>query len=455
MPDQAPATSPAVPSEGGWRSAAAVSLKHMVLGSIALLTVLLLGWLQHLPLHSSPQPVHWRQLGADQEARVAAFRAQYAASMQPLDSPNVLTVLGSDAGAFPGFGSIVNQMMSGFHYATTQGIGRQFHLSTTTWVYGPWLTYFEDTMRSDAHNLSLHIDRSWLQRLNVTHGVLNYTVISPYISTFPPPPPFEQFGELFSWALQTAASLGNHSVPLVLEEDEPRPQHYSHPHYNPPIIASFNALLVATTPVDRIIEDRRVLLQSIWAPRQYMRDRCEKVLGRLHDSYGVVTQHFLAVHVRRGDKIHEAGLLSADVYTSAIMDLITAHQLHAVVLASDDAIFLKGLKSDVERATWGHVPVYIVSDLQGDGVFFGQGGWGTSNHMTAYTKSGWDQANITRMTAGQQRAHTEELILALMVMARAAHVICTHSSNICRVVQLLRWQPHDTVHSLDAQWHPY
>ncbi|OQV16353.1 hypothetical protein BV898_09498 [Hypsibius exemplaris] len=53
--------------------------------------------------------------------------------------------------------------------------------------------------------------------------------------------------------------------------------------------------------------------------------------------------------------------------------------------------------------------------------------------------------------AASKRRHSRELILSLTLMAMAEQVVCTFSSNLCRLVALLHGDLA-VFHSLDSDW---
>lgn len=49
---------------------------------------------------------------------------------------------------------------------------------------------------------------------------------------------------------------------------------------------------------------------------------------------------------------------------------------------------------------------------------------------------------------------TRILLTEIEILSRVKYLVCTFSSNICRLIQILRQQPPQTVLSLDISWHP-
>ncbi len=62
------------------------------------------------------------------------------------------------------------------------------------------------------------------------------------------------------------------------------------------------------------------------------------------------------------------------------------------------------------------------------------------------------QNRFNELSLQLKRLATYKLMAELEVLAQAKYVVCTFSSNICRLVQILRNAHTDTVLSLDGKW---
>jgi len=67
---------------------------------------------------------------------------------------------------------------------------------------------------------------------------------------------------------------------------------------------------------------------------------------------------------------------------------------------------------------------------------------------------GHNQKEFNLLNAEVKLNVTRMFIAELDVMTNAKGVVCTMSSNVCRLVQILRHQSEESVYSLDELWHP-
>ena len=138
-------------------------------------------------------------------------------------------------------------------------------------------------------------------------------------------------------------------------------------------------------------------------------------------------QPFVALHVRRGDKHFESEPRDACDYADALAALLKRHsRLHdvrwTIFVASDEPTAIVAQLaacSTVQRHNW---------------------------HLTAWSQGGVDELRLGARRDGDAQVR---LWAELRLLARAAFVVCTFSSNVCRLVQLLRTQPAETLAPLD------
>jgi hypothetical protein len=62
------------------------------------------------------------------------------------------------------------------------------------------------------------------------------------------------------------------------------------------------------------------------------------------------------------------------------------------------------------------------------------------------------QTHFNELSLQFKRLATYKLMAELQVLIQAKYVVCTFSSNVCRLVQILRNAHIDTVLSLDKKW---
>jgi hypothetical protein len=143
--------------------------------------------------------------------------------------------------------------------------------------------------------------------------------------------------------------------------------------------------------------------------------------------------NYIAVHVRRGDKlIKEAREVPLVQYIQKIeQTLITDNAFRPVFVASDDSA----------------VPEEF-SQLRPMWAFF------SINHTISYASNytGHVQSEFNRLPLDEKMNLTRLLICEIQMLVDADYVFCTMSSNICRLVQILRHQNPSTAISLDVPW---
>lgn len=137
-------------------------------------------------------------------------------------------------------------------------------------------------------------------------------------------------------------------------------------------------------------------------------------------------QPFVAMHIRRGDKHFEIAPRATCEYADALEALLRRHsQLEmrwAVFVASDEPTAVLATLAAcpaVQRYNW--------------------------------TLKTWRHGGSHELSLGARRAGDAQVRLwaELRLLTRAAFVVCTFSSNVGRLVQLLRTQPAETLAPLD------
>ena len=142
--------------------------------------------------------------------------------------------------------------------------------------------------------------------------------------------------------------------------------------------------------------------------------------------------NYTAVHVRRGDKlIKEAREVPLLQYIQKIERTLPGKEFRQVFVASDDSAVPEEFSQ--LRPTW---------------AFFG------INHTISYASNytGHAQSTFNRLPLDERMNQTRLLICEIQMLVDADYVFCTMSSNICRLVQILRHQSPSTAISLDVPW---
>lgn len=156
-------------------------------------------------------------------------------------------------------------------------------------------------------------------------------------------------------------------------------------------------------------------------------------------------KNYIAIHIRRGDKIIE---LPDGHYTpitkfyDEIDKIFNATDNHLlpnntkILVLSDDYSIMKNLTSDRD---WNFVTVYPENS--------------PFNTNVSYT-----QAMFNGFPEVVRQAHGLSFVTQMEFMRLADYVICTYSSNVCRLIAILRGWDNVVIKkrlvSLDMEWYP-
>lgn len=143
--------------------------------------------------------------------------------------------------------------------------------------------------------------------------------------------------------------------------------------------------------------------------------------------------NYIGIHVRKGDKLaSEARSVSLRKYISTIEGLINTNKTSMqIFVASDD-----------------HSVIGQLRQLKSMWTFFSL----TYDHQQN-TSSGHFQNRFNRLTYEQRINETKLFMCELQMLIDAKYVLCGMSSNVCRLVQILRKQHSSTTISLDRRWY--
>jgi hypothetical protein len=147
----------------------------------------------------------------------------------------------------------------------------------------------------------------------------------------------------------------------------------------------------------------------------------------------------IGAHIRWGDKKSEALPVSARVYAHLLKE--KADQLNT------RTIFLMSDSSDA---------VHEIVDLLPD------------YHIKTTTPTYWkgnEMDSFFELPREERENQARLLILEMTIMSQSSHVVCTMSSNVCRLIQVIREQPPETMTGIDmlapswacslARWLPF
>ena len=142
--------------------------------------------------------------------------------------------------------------------------------------------------------------------------------------------------------------------------------------------------------------------------------------------------NYIAIHVRRGDKsLTEAHNIPLTDYIQKIQQTIPGNRMRPVFVASDDPAVL--VEFPQLKPMWTFVSIN-----------------NTNSYASNFT--GHVQWRFNNLPAAEKRFQTRLFLCQLQMLVDADYVFCTMSSNICRLVQILRHQDPSTVISLDVAW---
>jgi glycerophosphoryl diester phosphodiesterase len=143
--------------------------------------------------------------------------------------------------------------------------------------------------------------------------------------------------------------------------------------------------------------------------------------------------NYIGIHIRRGDKLkHEAREISIDRYIKGIERILQKNKaIQQIFVASDDHTVVKELRQ--LKPTWNFVSIY------------------DNNHQRT-NPTGHFQAQFNRLSRQQKLNETRLFMCELQMLVNSEYVLCGMTSNICRLVLILRHQHPSTVISLDRSW---
>jgi hypothetical protein len=144
--------------------------------------------------------------------------------------------------------------------------------------------------------------------------------------------------------------------------------------------------------------------------------------------------NYIGIHIRKGDKIKtEAHEIPLEKYVTAIERILKANKtIKHIFVASDDYRVVEQLRQ--LKPKWNFLSLH--------------------DHNSQRKKTiGHFQHDFNRLSKEQKLNETRLLMCELQILMDSQYVVCGMSSNICRLVQILRHQDPSTVISLDGSWH--
>jgi hypothetical protein len=142
----------------------------------------------------------------------------------------------------------------------------------------------------------------------------------------------------------------------------------------------------------------------------------------------------IGVHIRRGDKHREARMIEVETYMEAVRNITEVQNVSlqnvVVVIASDDFRVVEEFKNK----TRGQMTVVSMEKL------------------IDTSRAGFVEAESLVMEPHLKYISGLEMLIEVEALARANYVVCTHSSNVCRLIQMIRKVDEKSIVSVDGEW---
>jgi hypothetical protein len=141
----------------------------------------------------------------------------------------------------------------------------------------------------------------------------------------------------------------------------------------------------------------------------------------------------IGVHIRRGDKHKEAALNPMDKYVKHVASILEKEKISmenvVLVVASDDQSAVQEFKDMMKG-------IAVVS----------------LDKIVDFSSSGFVEAEWHKMSLHQKYIGGLEFMTEVEALARSDFVVCGHSSNVCRLIQMIRTANENSVVSVDERW---
>lgn len=315
-----------------------------------------------------------------------------------------------------GFGSCINTALNAYFIPSEPETKKhhQFQLVTFDWIYEPLSSFFVDFAAGSDCPLFRDLGVPEAEQL------LNYSLSIP---SYP-----------MIWKNNT----------VIINSNENFINHrISYDRFNLSLMVNTRRIY-HRDGMELFFARKSAMLKSIWQPHPNFKRSLKRVWTSLLDYSG----RFIGIHIRRGDKI--AWNESADIPVSNYSDKIKQICAHSISFSTDNCpknIFVMydeksafdqlkmslnssfnvfDLETSVRRFEW-NISAYIVTSVN------------ERKHKTPpRDRSFW-------------RVHTKQIIIEMTLLALSEILVCTMSSNICRLVALLRGHHQKNIFSLDGE----
>lgn len=144
--------------------------------------------------------------------------------------------------------------------------------------------------------------------------------------------------------------------------------------------------------------------------------------------------NYIGIHVRKGDKLKsEARLTPLNRYITTIERALKGNgTVPQIFVASDDYTVVNELRQ--LKPTWNFFSLHDRNDRR-------------------RKSNGHFQGHFNRLPRNETLYETRLFLCELQMLTDARYVFCAMSSNVCRLIQILRSQHPSTVISMDRTWY--
>ncbi|OQV20741.1 hypothetical protein BV898_05321 [Hypsibius exemplaris] len=298
-----------------------------------------------------------------------------------------------------GLANAVNLVIGSFFLAQESVDPRRIHLIGDRWNYGAWRDHFRD-----------FTDGLLPRECSITQPVVSPNILAVK-------------GAVNDVQLKVAAdgTIRFHGI--------------THAHFklnvNPPDWSVFRGFvdIESQLGIPYVFQKESVIARALLIPQPDLVELIRRVWMNLVAFDGA----FVTVHIRRGDKITEREAASFPVVL--FYRTLKRRCLNNPGVCSRTLLLL----SDDEEASRQFKAVagdcFRITDFQSEVARLGGDNAGTWNiPRDIHT----NQAGFDWFSQDTRILHAREIIISMFLMAMSEYVVCTYSSNVCRLVALLR-----------------
>jgi hypothetical protein len=143
---------------------------------------------------------------------------------------------------------------------------------------------------------------------------------------------------------------------------------------------------------------------------------------------------YIGIHIRKGDKlVKEARAIPLNKYIKSIEGILLRNKtIRHIFVASDDHMVIEELRH--LKPAWEFFSIH-------------------DNNRSRIRTTGHFQSNFNRLSGKDRLFETRLFMCELQMLIDGQYVLCSMSSNVCRLIQILRHQHPSTAISLDRSWY--